>query len=136
MLACTEQEIRRFHFLQEITSSHFLAIRFSEGLGSFYGTIGGTVKDTDPTKAKYREQAKPPAEKANVKVNPAKKGTGYGYPHLCIERDPPYTYKDTADKYDAPMDAQRVKTKKRKSTLFDYVLLLSFFLKLERIISS
>lgn len=91
--------------------------RDPEGLGSFYGTIGGTVKDTDPTKAKYREQAKPPAEKANVKVNPAKKGTGYGYPHLCIERDPPYTYKDTADKYDAPIDAQRKELSHHKAAL-------------------
>jgi len=48
-------------------------------LGSSYGTIGGIVKDTDPTKAKYRERVKPPAEKTNFKVNPSKKGTGYGY---------------------------------------------------------
>ncbi len=50
-----------------------------EGLGSFYGTIGGAIKDTDPTKAKYRDQTKPPSEKSNFKVNPPKKGTGYGY---------------------------------------------------------
>ena len=51
----------------------------SEGLGSFFGTIGGAVKDTDPTKAKYRERVKPPTEKPNVKANPPKKGSGYGY---------------------------------------------------------
>jgi hypothetical protein len=52
---------------------------FSEGQGSFYGTIGGGIKDLDPTKAKYREQVKPPKEKSNFKTNPSKKGTGYGY---------------------------------------------------------
>jgi len=31
------------------------------------------------------------------------------YPNLGIDKDPPYTYKDIADKYDAPIDAQRVK---------------------------
>ena len=51
----------------------------SEGLGSFYGTIGGDIKDIDPTKPKYRERTKPPIEKANFKTNPLKKGTGYGY---------------------------------------------------------
>lgn len=31
------------------------------------------------------------------------------YPHVGLQKDPPYTYKDTVDKYDAPMDAERVK---------------------------
>lgn len=52
---------------------------YREGLGSFYGTLGGPIKDPDPNKPKYRERTKPPSEKANFKVNPAKKGTGYGY---------------------------------------------------------
>ncbi len=103
-----------------------LFVFYSEGLGSFFGTIGGPIKDTDPTKPKYRERTKPPSEKANFKANPAKKGTGYGYkipisywiisylsfssyPNLGIDKDPSYTYKDINDKYDAPLDAQRVK---------------------------
>jgi hypothetical protein len=48
-------------------------------LGSFYGTIGGAVKDIDPTKAKYYERKKPASEKSNFKIRPPKKGTGYGY---------------------------------------------------------
>jgi len=48
-------------------------------LGSSYGTIGGVIKDIDPTKPKYHERTKPPSEKLNFKVNPPKKGTGYGY---------------------------------------------------------
>jgi len=97
-------------------------------LGSFYGTIGGAIKDTDPTKAKYHDRVKPPSEKTNFKVNPSKKGTGYGYvirfshwillkifsflfsyPNLGVDKDPPYTYKDITDKYDGTLDAQRVK---------------------------
>ncbi len=53
--------------------------RCSEGSGSFFGTLGGAITDTDPTKSKYREQTKQPAEKPNFKTNPSKKGTGYGY---------------------------------------------------------
>ena len=49
-----------------------------EGLGSFFGTLGGAVKDLDPTKAKYRDQPKPSPEKPNFKTNPSKTGTGYG----------------------------------------------------------
>ena len=51
---------------------------FREGRGSFYGTLGGPIKDLDPTKPKYRAISKPPAEKSNFKVNPSRKGTGYG----------------------------------------------------------
>ena len=82
------------------------------------------MKDPEPNKPKYRERSKPPSEKANFKANPPKKGTGYGYvieisysnlffsrsyPHLGLQKDPAYTYKDTVDKYDASIEAQRVK---------------------------
>lgn len=33
----------------------------------------------------------------------------YSYPNLGIEKDPPYAFKDKSDKYDAPIEAQRVK---------------------------
>jgi hypothetical protein len=62
--------------------NQFLCCR--EGRGSFYGTIGGAIKDVDPTKAKYREETKPPKEKSNFKTNPSKKGTGYGYISFLI----------------------------------------------------
>ncbi|CAF1195611.1 unnamed protein product [Rotaria sordida] len=88
-----------------------------EGLGSFYGTIGGAIKDVDPTKAKYREQTKPPSEKPNFKVNPPKKGTGYGYPNVCLDKDPPYAYKDKTDNYNAPLDAQRKDYTQHKSSM-------------------
>lgn len=56
-----------------------LFLYFREGLGSFYGTLSGPILDPDPSKAKYREKAKAEHEKSNFKVNPPKKGTGYGY---------------------------------------------------------
>jgi hypothetical protein len=31
------------------------------------------------------------------------------YPNLGLEKDPPYAYKGITDKYDATLDAQRVK---------------------------
>ncbi|CAF4707589.1 unnamed protein product, partial [Rotaria magnacalcarata] len=88
-----------------------------EGLGSFFGTIGGPVKDTDPAKSKYREKTKPPSEKANFKVNPPKKGTGFGYPNLGIDKDPPYIYKDKVDKYDSPIEAQQKEHSQHKASL-------------------
>ena len=99
----------------------------SEGRGSFYGTLGGAIRDLDPTKPKYREKPKPVVEKSNFKVSPSKKGTGYGYvspnsviprssssltlssyPNLGISKDAPYAYKDKTDNYDASLNAQKV----------------------------
>ncbi len=45
------------------------------GLGSNFGTFGGK---TDYFSAKTKEKAPHVPEKANVKTNPPKKGTGYG----------------------------------------------------------
>jgi hypothetical protein len=53
----------------------------SEGLGSTYGTIGGKVEYFSP---KEREAKSKDPEKPNVKTNPSKKGTGYGYDTMCI----------------------------------------------------
>ncbi|CAF1255227.1 unnamed protein product [Rotaria magnacalcarata] len=88
-----------------------------EGLGSFFGTIGGGIKDLDPSKSKYREEKKAPHEKSNFKVNPPKKGTGYGYPNVGIDKDPPYAYKDKTDNYDASLDAQRRDYTHHKSSM-------------------
>ena len=51
---------------------------FREGLGSFFGTIGGGIADPEPSKPKYRDRIKPTPEKSNFKVNPMKEGSGYG----------------------------------------------------------
>ncbi|CAF0752051.1 unnamed protein product, partial [Didymodactylos carnosus] len=91
--------------------------RSPEGLGSFYGTFQGPIKDIDPTKSKYRERPKKVAEKINFKVNPSKKGTGYGYPNLGIEKDPPYAYKDKTDSYNAPLDTQKKESESHKAAM-------------------
>jgi len=45
------------------------------GLGSYYGTIGGTVPYFNPA-GKQIKAALPSGK--NVQTNPGKKGTGYG----------------------------------------------------------
>ncbi|CAF3963581.1 unnamed protein product [Adineta steineri] len=84
-----------------------------------YATIKDPYKEASryPSKQKYRDIEKPPPEKTNFKINPSKKGTGYGYPNLGIEKDPPYTYKDKTDNYDAPLEAQRKDFNHHKSAL-------------------
>ncbi|XP_067838239.1 cilia-and flagella-associated protein 96 isoform X2 [Heptranchias perlo] len=69
----------------------------SSGLGSYYGTIGGSVKAFSGL-----IQTKPPfaPENRNIYTSPGKKGTGYGYAHVSIgaqyEHSPDaYTIKDT-----------------------------------------
>ncbi|XP_078071174.1 cilia-and flagella-associated protein 96 [Mustelus asterias] len=51
------------------------------GLGSYYGTIGGSFKAFSGV-----AKPKPPfvPENKNFYTNPGKKGTGYGYTHLTI----------------------------------------------------
>nr|XP_033799586.1 UPF0602 protein C4orf47 homolog isoform X3 [Geotrypetes seraphini] len=65
----------------------------SSGLGSYYGTIGGSVQAFSSqlkTKAPYVAPGK------NFYTNPGKKGTGYGYPNLTIGK--PFAY--SAEIYD------------------------------------
>ncbi len=49
---------------------------FREGLGSTYGTFAGKVDYFSP---KEKEKKPYESQKPNVKTNPPKKGTGYGY---------------------------------------------------------
>jgi len=63
-------------------------------LGSTYGTFGGK---TDYFSRKEREGKPYEHEKPNVKTNPPKKGTGYGYPQVGLEKYPEYK----GDKYNA-----------------------------------
>ncbi|XP_030048510.1 cilia-and flagella-associated protein 96 [Microcaecilia unicolor] len=57
------------------------------GLGSYYGTIGGSVPAFS-SQMKTREPYVAPGK--NFYTNPGKKGTGYGYPNLTIGK--PYSY--------------------------------------------
>lgn len=49
---------------------------FREGLGSYYGTFAGKMEYFS---SKSRDQKAYEAEKPNIKTNPSKKGTGFGY---------------------------------------------------------
>ncbi|KAI3383061.1 hypothetical protein SNEBB_009669 [Seison nebaliae] len=58
------------------------------GAGSHYGTFSGPIEFFKQDK---RTLAPDPRLKGkNFQTNPAKKGTGYGYPHLGLEKDPNY----------------------------------------------
>ncbi|KFQ57209.1 UPF0602 protein C4orf47, partial [Nestor notabilis] len=63
------------------------------GLGSFYGTIGGSYPYFSP---QVRDKARyvPPGK--NFYTNPGKKGTGYGYANLTIGEQ----YEHLPDEYD------------------------------------
>lgn len=37
----------------------------------------------------------------------------FSYPNVGIDKDPPYAYKDKTDNYDASLDAQRVRRRKK-----------------------
>ncbi|KAK2179329.1 hypothetical protein NP493_498g02005 [Ridgeia piscesae] len=55
--------------------------KLMSGLGSYYGTIGGTVPYFNPA-GKQIKAALPSGK--NVQTNPGKKGTGYGYVGVTI----------------------------------------------------
>ncbi|XP_009890070.1 PREDICTED: UPF0602 protein C4orf47 homolog [Charadrius vociferus] len=57
------------------------------GLGSYYGTIGGSYAYFSP-QLKARERYIPPGK--NFYTNPGKKGTGYGYANLTIGEQFPH----------------------------------------------
>jgi len=81
------------------------------GLGSTYGCF--TTK-TDYFSPKTSDiKAKEP-EKPNVKTNPSKKGTGYGYPLISLDKYPEYK----GDKYDsAHIQAKESYAAHKKATL-------------------
>lgn len=73
----------------------------SEGYGSTYGTFAGRIEYFSPKKAE-KKASEPP--KPNIKTNPSKKGTGYGYANVALNKYPEYK----SDKYDAINELARV----------------------------
>ncbi|NXQ88753.1 CD047 protein, partial [Nyctibius grandis] len=71
------------------------------GLGSYYGTIGGSYAYFSP-QLKARDKYIPPGQ--NFYTNPGKKGTGYGYANLTIGKQYPHE----SDGY----EAERINAKK------------------------
>lgn len=83
---------------KNITNKPFITFKGEtkpEGLGSNFGTFGGKV---DAFSRKEKEGKPYEHEKPNVKTNPPKKGTGYGYSTVGLEKYPEYK----GDKYNAP----------------------------------
>ncbi|NXU55568.1 CD047 protein, partial [Turnix velox] len=73
------------------------------GLGSYYGTIGGSFTYFSP-QLKTKERYIPPGK--NFYTNPGKKGTGYGYANLTIGEQYPHE----ADGY----EVERINAKKAR----------------------
>ena len=66
----------KFKYYNGAITIHWFNVLFGRsGLGSYYGTIGGTVPYFNP--AGKQVKAALPSGK-NVLTNPGKKGTGYG----------------------------------------------------------
>ncbi|KFP31446.1 UPF0602 protein C4orf47 [Colius striatus] len=61
--------------------------KLPSGLGSYYGTIGGSCAHFSP-QLKDKERYIPPGK--NFYTNPGKKGTGYGYAKLTIGKQYPH----------------------------------------------
>ncbi|NXY83295.1 CD047 protein, partial [Alcedo cyanopectus] len=93
--------LRRRHRLAEAKKNLGKAFRPSNGfklpcgLGSYYGTIGGSYAHFS-SQCRAKGKYIPPGK--NFYTNPGKKGTGYGYPNLTIGDKYPYK----PDDYDAP----------------------------------
>ena len=58
-----------------------LQFSIRNGLGTFFGTLGGNVKAFSPV-GKGGGSAKNPLK--NVLTNPGKRGTGYGWVDMCL----------------------------------------------------
>lgn len=76
-------------------------------MGSTFGTFTGRVDYFSP---KTIDKPKHETEKPNVKTSPSKKGTGYGYTNVGLDKYPEYK----SEKYDAVNTIQKVCSKNTK----------------------
>lgn len=60
------------------------------GKGSYFGTFTDYDKRPEHFSGLAREGREKPTSLKNVLTNPAKKGSGYGYPNITLSKDPPY----------------------------------------------
>ena len=85
--------------------SSFNFILFSRaGAGSHYGTFSGAISAFSPN-VRPRKAFAPTGR--NFLINPAKKGTGYGYVNVLIGK--PTTY--SSEQYDKAKELYRVRLK-------------------------
>ncbi|XP_059156791.1 UPF0602 protein C4orf47 homolog isoform X2 [Physella acuta] len=86
-------KLRRLHRMSESKknlSKAFLptnGYKTMNGLGTFYGTLGGTVSSFSPASKESGSKREP---LKNILTNPGKKGTGYGYVNICLNPYPPH----------------------------------------------
>jgi len=81
------------------------------GAGSYFGCFTNKTEHFSPKTADKKPHE---PEKPNVKTNPSKKGTGYGYPLISLDKYPEYK----ADKYDsAQIQAKEAYQTHKKATL-------------------
>lgn len=82
---------------KNVTNKPFITFQGDKkplGAGSTYGCF---TTQTDHFSPKTHDKKPKEAEKPNVKTNPSKKGTGYGYPLISLDKYPEYK----GDKYDS-----------------------------------
>lgn len=81
------------------------------GAGSYFGCFTDKTEHFSPKTVDKKARE---ADKPNVKTNPSKKGTGYGYPLISLDKYPEYK----ADKYDnAHTEAKASYQSHKKATL-------------------
>lgn len=81
------------------------------GLGTHYGTFSGPIQAFSYV-CKAKQPFKPTPK--NCLVSPPKKGTGYGYPNVCIGEDYPYGHDEYPTDWKIYMNEYKEHKKKRK----------------------
>lgn len=81
------------------------------GLGTNYGTFSGPIPAFSYL-CKARQPFKPSPK--NCVVNPSKKGTGYGYPNVCIGEDYPYGHDEYPTDWKIYVNEYKEHARKRK----------------------
>lgn len=99
---------------KNVTNKAFITFHGEDkplGAGSTYGCFTTKTEHFSPVQVAKKPKE---AEKPNVKTNPSKKGTGYGYPLISLDKYPEYK----ADKYDtAQIMAKESYQSHKKATL-------------------
>lgn len=84
--------------------------KMRSGLGSYYGTFGGSMPAFS-AELKARGEYKAPGK--NFYTNPSKHGTGYGYPGLTIGKQ----YEHSAENYNISKDMYKAENERHRSQL-------------------
>ncbi|CAL1545850.1 unnamed protein product [Lymnaea stagnalis] len=80
------------------------------GLGTFYGTLGGVIPSFSPTTSGGGSKREP---LKNILTNPGKKGTGYGFANVCLNPYPPHS----EDEFNKGVQMYKQELQKHKAAL-------------------